>query len=547
MLRNKNLFGLVLPLLLVGVSLIAFSRVAILAAPTATTHTVCASGCDFSSIQAAINAAAPGNTISLAGETFTEAFTVDRSLNIEGSGSANTIIQAAATPGIATSRVVTITADVVAVIRDVTIRYGVVLGGRGGGGLLNEGTVTLDSSTIFSNTAKYGGGITNRKLMTITNCIIDHNYAKAWGGGIFLDNSSYNQPDETVMTIQDSIVSNNITEESISNRGGGGLYSYNSTAEIHNASFIDNIVNGSSDGGGGVHINYRSVVTISDSLITGNTADKGGGIKNEFESQLTVQSTVITNNVARQQGGGIFNEEGGTIDITNCTISGNISSKAGGGLYNYDSCTVIIDSTLIYSNSVLGAYPGGGIHNNFWSSVSIWNSTFSQNSAGSYGGGIDNYHSSVVSTQHVTFEGNSAIEGGSDVSSRYGSIADPSAIVLEASILSGDISPGNCYRETGTYEAHVIDNGYNIIEDGSCLTAATSFAADPKLGLLQDNGGDTYSHALLNGSPAIDAIPEGSCDLGDDQRGVTRPQGDGCDIGAYEVGSVKVFLPLVVK
>lgn len=55
--------------------------------------------------------------------------------------------------------------------------------------------------------------------MTLTNCLVDSNFASSWGGGIFLDNSSNNPPDETVLTIQDSVISNNITEESISNSG----------------------------------------------------------------------------------------------------------------------------------------------------------------------------------------------------------------------------------------------------------------------------------------------------------------------------------------
>lgn len=279
----------------------------------------------------------------------------------------------------------------------------------------------------------------------------------------------------------------------------------------------------------------------------GNTADKGGGIKNEFESQLTLHNTEITDNTANQEGGGIFNEEGSTIDATNCSISNNTSAREGGGLYNHDSGTVTIDSSLFYSNTVVGAYAGGGIHNGLFSSVSIWDSTFSHNSAGSFGGGIDNYRFSVVNTQHVTFEGNQAPDGGSDVSSRYGTVSQPSTIYLDDSILSGNTAQGNCYRETGTNEAHVVDNGYNIIEDGSCLTAATSFAADPKLGPLQDNGGDTHTHALLNSSPAIDAIPKDACSLGDDQRGVSRPQGDGCDIGAFEVVLHRVLLPFVVN
>ena len=58
---------------------------------------------------------------------------------------------------------------------------------------------------------------------------------------------------------------------------------------------------------------------------------------------------------------------------------------------------------------------------------------------------------------------------------------------------------------------------------------------DPLLGPLQDNGGPTFTHALLPGSPAIDHIPAENCEVTTDQRGVARPQGAACDIGAYEL------------
>jgi hypothetical protein len=92
--------------------------------------------------------------------------------------------------------------------------------------------------------------------------------------------------------------------------------------------------------------------------------------------------------------------------------------------------------------------------------------------------------------------------------------------------------------------------GHNLDSDGTCnLTDSTDLPnTDPMLGALQDNGGPTPTHALLLGSPAINAIPLGNCTydddgnsgtpevpLADDQRGVTRPQGDTCDIGAYEI------------
>jgi len=151
-----------------------------------------------------------------------------------------------------------------------------------------------------------------------------------------------------------------------------------------------------------------------------------------------------------------------------------------------------------------------------------------------------------VHATNLTFDGNNATDGGSDISSRY-----VSAFYLQGSILSSNTALGICYEETGLHAAYVYDDGYNIIEDGTCITDPTSFAADPLLGTLQDNGGETFTQSLLESSPAIDAIPMGSCAVIEDQRGIARPQGNGCDIGAFEVEVAQavrtIFLPLVEK
>jgi hypothetical protein len=99
---------------------------------------------------------------------------------------------------------------------------------------------------------------------------------------------------------------------------------------------------------------------------------------------------------------------------------------------------------------------------------------------------------------------------------------------------------GDCRNRS---DSSIISKGYNVDSDGSCqLTAPTDRpGVDPQLGPLQDNGGATLTHALLPGSPAIDAIPWGTNGCGttliSDQRGQARPQpaSGACDIGAYEV------------
>jgi hypothetical protein len=91
------------------------------------------------------------------------------------------------------------------------------------------------------------------------------------------------------------------------------------------------------------------------------------------------------------------------------------------------------------------------------------------------------------------------------------------------------VEGGDCENQ-GTLD--IANSSNNLIETG-CDAIAT-LADDPELGPLQDNGGATETHALLLGSPAIDFIPAADCEVTEDQRGVSRPQGLRCDIGAFE-------------
>jgi hypothetical protein len=101
----------------------------------ATTWTVCASGCDYSSIQAAIAASTTldGDTLAIAAGTYTEAgIAVDKSLTLQGEDAATTIVQAAATPGTASDRVFSIASGVTVTLQGLTIRYGKTAGSGGG-------------------------------------------------------------------------------------------------------------------------------------------------------------------------------------------------------------------------------------------------------------------------------------------------------------------------------------------------------------------------------------------------------------------------------
>ncbi len=200
---------------------------------------------------------------------------------------------------------------------------------------------------------------------------------------------------------------------------------------------------------------------------------------------VTLSKVVIQGGNVASDGGGIYSL--GTLTLVNSTLSGNTAGGSGGGLYNAGSLTVV-------------------------------NSTFSGNGAAN-GGGLYNAAGSAGLT-HVTLSSNPA-----------GNLHNAAgAVTLKNTIVANATSGGNC---SGSFTSA----GHNLSSD---LTCATSFNqatdlndTDARLGSLKNNGGSTLTHALLAGSRAIDGGDDAGCPA-TDQRGVSRPRGSHCDIGAYE-------------
>jgi hypothetical protein len=211
--------------LLVG---LALSVGLLVGAQAATTWTVCASGCDYSSIKAAIAAATTrdGDTVAITAGTYTEAgIAVNKSLTLQGEHAASTIVQAATSPNTAADRVFTIARGVTVTIRELTIRYGVAPSAwPGGGGLGSSGTLTLITSTVSGNDATIGGGLYSYGTVTLTNSTISGNSASGYsatntngGGGLF---------NQGTVTLTNSIVANNLPGGDGQNFDGASIISH---------------------------------------------------------------------------------------------------------------------------------------------------------------------------------------------------------------------------------------------------------------------------------------------------------------------------------
>jgi hypothetical protein len=267
--------------------------------PLPATDTVCASGCDFTTIQAAIDyaAAADGAIIEITDPIHIEAgIVVNKNITVRGLGADGTIVQARETPGRGPDRVFSIEEGATVILKGLTIRYGKpAIRDEHGGGIMNDGTLTLENCVVTNNVADGGGGIWNRGALTIINSTISNNTAEGivsppsirfWcgaGGGIKCESGT--------LALINSTVSGN--QSGIGSRGFSG----------------------------GVHVGCGCTAVFTNSTISGNrSVADSGGIR--VRGTLTLVNCTISNNHAGSEAGGIL-VAGGRLDYVNTIIANN--------------------------------------------------------------------------------------------------------------------------------------------------------------------------------------------------------------------------------
>jgi hypothetical protein len=393
-----------------------------------------------------------------------------------------------------------------------------------GGGIQNtlKGGLTVTGSTFSGNSALDGGGIytSGDAGASVSSSTLSGNKASRNGGGL-----NNNGTTAGALTVQDVTFSGNQATAD-----GGGLILEGGSATIANSDFADN----SADSGGGFANHSGGVVSVADSTFTGNTAQgAGGGIENLADGPLTVTHSQISGNQA-SHGGGIENVADAGFTLTHSQVSGNQASFRGGGVENLSDAAFMVAYSEVSGNQ---AAHGAGFGSDSDSSYIVENSTISGNVATVEGGGL-------LVLAPVTLASNTIAHNSAPLGGGLRKVGD-SRVLMRNTIIANN-EGGNCSLEE---ETRPIDSeGGNLDSGVTCgLTHLTDISGvDPLLGPLQDNGGGTATHALDPLSLARDTAVSSICPP-DDQRGVSRPQHDGCDIGSYEYDGAAPPLPCTAR
>lgn len=403
--------------------------------------------------------------------------------------------------------------------------------------IYDDANVNLENLTITGGIAEgdddiegfqSGGGIviTETSNVTITDSSISGNSATDAGGGIFAG-------EETTVTVIDSEISNNQADI-----GGGGIFTRSGDLTIQNSRIAENSTgknpNDLGNGlGGGIYIAGGRTNIVATTIAENNSLASGGGISVR-NAEVNVYSSTINDNGSDSAGGGIdiqtvLGVESTIVRVTNSTISGNVANSFGGGLYasSFSSTT----------ENILADISNSTITNNI--------ADVDGNDVGN-GGGIFSGQDNLIAVENSILAGN--FDSGGNVASDVSGldfIVFGEGVATETQSISGDRN-----NLIGT-----LDEVEGTIGTGSDLVGV-----DPLLTPLQDNGGATQTHALLENSPAIDGgnnalIAADRFDLnGDDnieepipvdQLGSDKPDGmaslrifnETVDIGAVEFGS----------
>jgi hypothetical protein len=317
----------------------------------------------------------------------------------------------------------------------------------------------------------------------------------------------------------------------------------NTSVRLTGAGAKKTIIQAGTSAGTGIdrvlHVNNSSGrdVFITDlTLRFGLLDDHGGGLYAgaSGEDWIILERVVVEQNTSLNDhsGGGIFVVT--NMKLRDSTVRNN-EGYEGGGIYTVSSPTLEVEDSTIHNNHA--RYHGGGIMIN--SVVNLTNVTISGNTAAASGGGASMWNSGNGTFVNVTMANNSVLDPA--VTTGW-AIYNKRQLHVKNSLFSAPVGKTACSNG-------VSDSVNSMSGDSSCGVNFPNY--NLMLGPMQNNGGDTLTHALLAGSPAIDGGDASVCPE-HDQRGVRRPiDGDGngsaaCDIGAFE-REVFLFLPLTIR
>lgn len=389
---------------------------------------------------------------------------------------------------------------------DLTVE-GSTVTGHGGHGIeldTDGADLTLTSSTVSNNgldDSGDGDGI-NMRISTATIT-----------GSTITGNQEDGLETEGPVTVTNSTISNNLDENGIVAEGdvsvtgstisgnGVGDFSCGDGVETEGADDDVTVVNSTISGNADAGINAGGEVSVTGSTVADNGPDaecEAAGVLSVFRNASVDRSTVEGN-----AGVGVLATD---TTVTSSTVADNGADFTASGVVAVDDATV--------TGSTVTGNAGHGVTANDVATVT--NSTIADNGAAGVASFVD-----VVAT-HATITGNAV-----NVST-----LSLDTIHLFATVL---LDPGvaNCVGV-------VVDEGHNFVDDASCVGIAAN-AADPQLGALANNGGPpapvtpTLTRLPADTSPLLDVVPDADCDLTTDQRGLPRPAGANCDVGAVEV------------
>lgn len=534
-----------------------------------------AAQCSFRAAVSEANAFPGADIITLPAGTYTQSLVaanedlnaggdwdVSSVITINGADQATTILQAAASPGTATERVLNVGVGGNLTLSNATVRNGRFSGTMSastrGAGIENNGMLVLNSVTVRDNQISstsgnpIGAGINNAgPVLTLNNTTVTANdNLRVTGGSAFGGGMTSIVP--SVITLTNSSISGNTattTSTAAAFGFGAGLYlenAFNVTAT--NTTFNNNtgtgVLTAGSNGSGvralasaaGAVFNATNC-TFNGNVGTGGTSNQGVGLQ-FFTSgatatlNATLDHVTVDGNSGNSLGVGMnATIVGGNmnLNILNSTISANTGATNGGGLF--------VDNT------------GGTASSS--ATVNVTNSTISGNVANGGGGGLGiqqpvagvitmNLNYATVANNRANND-NSGTESGGGINRTSGTLNLKNTIVADNSVGTGGTAPD--------ISGAVTSQDYNHIEDptGATIDGTTTHntVGDPLLGALANNGGPTLTHLPGAGSPVINAIPIGTNDCGNpitiDQRGTIRPLSSGCEKGSVEVSPVAAF------